>query len=51
MGPLQLFVVCNVIYFLIQPFTVFATFTSTLGIQTSERPWHVMASAMVAASK
>ena len=48
MGPLQLFVVCNVIYFLIQPFTVFATFTSTLGIQTSERPWHRMASAMVA---
>lgn len=48
MGPLQLFVICNVIYFLIQPFTVFATFTSTLAIQTSERPWHRMASAMVA---
>jgi hypothetical protein len=47
-GPLQLFVICNVIYFLIQPFTVFATFTSTLAIQTSERPWHRMASAMVA---
>jgi uncharacterized protein DUF3667 len=47
MGPLQLFVVCNVIYFLLQPFTVFATFTSTLAIQTSERPWHRMASAMV----
>jgi hypothetical protein len=48
MGPVQLFVVCNVIYFLVQPFTVFSTFTSTLDIQTTMRPWHRMASAMVA---
>jgi hypothetical protein len=47
-GPLQLFVVCNVIYFLIQPLTLFLPFTSTLGIQTTQRPWHRMASAMVA---
>ena len=48
MGPVQLFVVCNVIYFLMQPLTVFAPFTSTLGIQTTARPWHRLASAMVA---
>jgi hypothetical protein len=48
MGPLQLFVVCNVIYFLMQPLTVFSPFTSTLGIQTTNRPWHRLASAMVA---
>ena len=39
MGPFQLFVVCNVLYFLLQPLTVFATFTSTLQIQTTERSW------------
>jgi len=48
MGPVQLFVVCNVIYFLMQPLTAFATFTSTLGIQTTVRPWRDVASAMVA---
>jgi hypothetical protein len=48
MGPVQLFVVCNVIYFLMQPLTVFAPFTSTLAIQTTARPWHRLASAMVA---
>jgi hypothetical protein len=39
MGPVQLFVVCNVIYFLLQPFTAFAPFTSTLEIQTTARAW------------
>lgn len=48
MGPVQLFVVCNVVYFLLQPLTVFSTFTSTLGIQTAVRPWRHLASAMVA---
>jgi hypothetical protein len=48
MGPVQLFVVCNVVYFLLQPLTVFSTFTSTLGIQTTVRPWRHLASAMVA---
>jgi len=47
MGPLQLFVVCNVIYFLMQPLTAFAPFTSTLAIQSTARPWHRLASAMV----
>lgn len=49
LGPVQLFVVCNVIYFLMQPLTVFSTFTSTLGIQTTMRPWRGLASAMVTA--
>ena len=48
MGPVQLFLVCNLVYFIAQPFTVFATFTSTLRIQTTERPWRGLASAMVA---
>src|SRR3954467_8646920 len=48
MGPLQLFVICNVIYFLMQPLTAFATFTSTLDIQTTARAWHQLATAMVA---
>lgn len=48
-GPLQLFVTCNVIYFLMQPLTAFAPFTSTLEMQTKERPWSAMASRMVAA--
>ena len=49
MGPVQLFVICNVIYFLVQPLTAFAPFTSTLQMQTVNRPWRGMASAMVAA--
>ncbi len=48
MGPVQLFVVCNVVYFVIQPFTAFATFTSLLVQQTTNRSWHRLASAMVA---
>ncbi|QDU65980.1 DUF3667 domain-containing protein [Engelhardtia mirabilis] len=31
--PLQLFVVCNVLYFLLQPFTSFNAFASTLQVQ------------------
>lgn len=38
-GPVRLFVICNIVYFLAQPFTVFAPFTSTLRIQTTARPW------------
>jgi hypothetical protein len=48
MGPVQLFVVCNVVYFLMQPLTIFAPFTSTFRIQTEERSWRDLASAMVA---
>jgi hypothetical protein len=46
MGPVQLFVVCNVIYFLLQPFTLFATFTSSLEIQRTARPWSSVARSM-----
>jgi hypothetical protein len=48
MGPVQLFVVCNLIYFLVQPFTKAEPFTSTLSMQTKLRPWSAMASRMVA---
>jgi hypothetical protein len=43
MGPLQLFVICNVVYFLVQPFTLVVPFTSTLRIQTTMRAWSAMA--------
>ena len=49
MGPVQLFLVCNVIYFLIQPFSAAAPFTSTLRMQTTARSWSAMAQRMVAA--
>ena len=49
MGPVQMFVVCNVIYFLVQPLTAFSTFTSTLGIQTGPRPWGGLARSMTEA--
>jgi hypothetical protein len=49
MGPVQLFFVCNVIYFLMQPFSAAAPFTSTLAMQTTQRPWSAMARGMVAA--
>jgi hypothetical protein len=48
MGPVQLFVVCNLIYFLMQPFTKAEPFTSTLLMQTRLRPWSAMASHLVA---
>lgn len=47
-GPLQIFVICNLIYFLVQPFTAFAPFTSTLRMQTTERSWRQLATRMVA---
>jgi hypothetical protein len=49
MGPAQLFLVCNVIYFLLQPYSVVVPFTSTLRMQTENRPWSAMARAMVEA--
>jgi uncharacterized protein DUF3667 len=48
MGPVQLFLVCNVLYFLIQPFSVAAPFTSTLRMQTTLRPWSALARRIVA---
>jgi len=49
MGPVQLFLVCNVVYFLMQPFSAAAPFTSTLAMQTTARSWSAMARRMVAA--
>ena len=47
MGPVQLFVVCNVLYFLFLPLALQLPFTSTLRMQTENRPWRVMATRMV----
>src|SRR5262245_61008765 len=49
MGPVQLFLVCNVIYFLMQPFSPAAPFASTLAMQTTARSWSAMARRIVAA--
>jgi hypothetical protein len=46
-GPIRLFVICNIVYFLAQPFTLFAPFTSTLQIQTTARPWKDFARGLV----
>jgi hypothetical protein len=47
MGPVQMFVVCNVLYFLFLPLALQLPFTSTLRMQTENRPWRVMATRMV----
>jgi hypothetical protein len=47
-GPVQLFLICNVIYFLLQPFSMAAPFTSTLEMQTTERLWSPIATRMAA---
>ena len=47
MGPVQMFVVCNVLYFLFLPLALQLPFTSTLQMQTENRPWRVMAKRMV----
>jgi Protein of unknown function (DUF3667) len=46
MGPVQCFLVANLVYFLVQPFTGFETFTTTLELHTSARPWSALASRM-----
>ena len=38
MGPVQMFVVCNVLYFLCLPLALQMPFTSTLRMQTENRP-------------
>jgi hypothetical protein len=48
MGPVQLFLVCNVLYFLMQPFSAAAPFTSTLTMQTTMRSWSALARRLVA---
>jgi len=49
MGPVQMFVVCNVLYFLFLPLALQLPFTSTLRMQTENRSWRAMAMAMVQA--
>lgn len=49
MGPVQLFLVCNVISFLLQPFSSFAPFTTPLQVHTSGTYWWAgLARSMVA---
>jgi len=47
LGPVQMFVVCNVLYFMFLPLALQFPFTSTLRMQTENRPWRVMAKRMV----
>ena len=47
MGPVQMFVICNVLYFLFLPLALQVPFTSTLRMQTENRPWRGMATRMV----
>jgi hypothetical protein len=47
LGPVQMFVVCNVLYFLFLPLALQIPFTSTLRMQTGNRPWRVLAKRMV----
>jgi len=47
MGPVQMFVVCNVLYFLFLPLALQLPFTSTLRMQTENRPWRALAMRMV----
>jgi Protein of unknown function (DUF3667) len=49
MGPVQMFVVCNVLYFLFLPLALQLPFTSTLRMQTESRSWRAMATRMVQA--
>src|SRR4051812_20095906 len=49
LGPVQMFVVCNVLYFLFLPLALQLPFTSTLRMQTENRPWRAMATRMVQA--
>jgi hypothetical protein len=46
-GPVKVFLICNLVYFLAQPLTLFAPFTSTLRIQTTARLWSGMAREIV----
>jgi hypothetical protein len=49
MGPAQCFVVANLIYLLIQPFTGVTTFTTTMEQQMTQRSWHALARKMIEA--
>ena len=47
MGPVHMFLVANLIYFVLQPFSGFVPFTTPLNIQTSEFVWSGLANRMV----
>jgi hypothetical protein len=49
MGPVHMFLVANLIYFILQPFSGFVPFTTTMNIQTSEFQWSGLATRMVSA--
>jgi len=46
-GPVKVFLICNIVYFLLQPFSLFVPFTSTLNVQTTARSWSGMAREIV----
>ncbi len=46
LGPVQLFVTANLIYFLLQPFSGFVPFTTTLGVHTTQFWWSGLATQM-----
>jgi hypothetical protein len=47
-GPLHLFLIANLIYFFLQPFSAFVPFTTTLKVQTTAFVWSGLAQRMVA---
>ena len=46
LGPVQLFLTANLIYFLLQPFSGFVPFTTTLRVQTTQFWWSGLATQM-----
>jgi hypothetical protein len=49
MGPVHIFLVANLIYFILQPFSGFVPFTTPLDIQTRAFVWSGLANRMVSA--
>ncbi len=49
MGPVHMFLVANLIFFILQPFSGFVPFTTPLNIQTREFVWSGLADRMVSA--
>jgi hypothetical protein len=49
MGPVHMFLVANLIYFVLQPFSGFVPFTTPLNIQTKAFVWSGLADRMVSA--
>jgi hypothetical protein len=49
MGPVHMFLIANLIYFILQPFSGFVPFTTPLDIQTKAFVWSGLANRMVSA--